>query len=106
MTKEAYLEMCEALGSEPNPDEIPVEFADLPDLVQQTLEIYGFLPDRWEGMSATFLGKDYSIAFDLFKTYEIDNYIEQRLLLRIKSVVDSIRSKIIHDKQNAKKSSK
>lgn len=106
MTKDAYFEMCEMMGSEPDPDEIPVEFADLPDVVQQALEIYGFLPDRWEGMSATFLGKDYSIAFDLFKTYEIDNYVEQRLLLRIMSVIDGIRSKIIQGKQATKKSSK
>lgn len=106
MTKDAYFEMCEMMGSEPDPDEIPVEFADLPDIVQQALEIYGFLPDRWEGMSATFLGKDYSIAFDLFKTYEIDNYVEQRLLLRIMSVIDGIRSKIIQGKQAPKKSSK
>lgn len=98
--------MCEALGSEPNPDEIPVEFEDLPDIAQQALEIYGFLPDRWEGMSATFLGKDYSIAFDLFKTYEIDNYVEQRLFLRIMSVIDGIRSKLIQGKQATKKSSK
>ena len=105
MTKDAYFEMCEMMGSEPDPDEIPVEFADLPDVVQQALEIYGFLPDRWEGMSATFLGKDYSIAFDLFKTYEIDNYVEQRLLLRIMSVIDGIRSKIIQGKQATKKSS-
>ena len=106
MTKDAYFEMCEALGSEPDPDEIPVEFEDLPDLAQQAIEIYGFLPDRWEGMSATFLGKDYSIAFDLFKTYEIDNYVEQRLFLRIMSVIDGIRSKLIQGKQATKKSSK
>jgi len=106
MSRDAYLEMCEMMGSEPDPDEIPVEFEDLPDVVQQALEIYGFLPDRWEGMSATFLGKDYSIAFDLFKTYEIDNYVEQRLLLRVMSVVDGIRSRIIQGKQTTKKSSK
>lgn len=106
MSKDAYFEMCEMMGSEPKDEEIPVEFNDLPDVVQQALEIYGFLPDRWEGMSATFLGKDYSIAFELFKTYEIDNYVEQRLFLRIMSVIDSIRSKIIQGKQNAKKSSK
>jgi hypothetical protein len=105
MSKDAYFEMCEMMGSEPKDEEIPIEFNDLPDVVQQALEIYGFLPDRWEGMSATFLGKDYSIAFELFKTYEIDNYIEQRLFLRIMSVIDSIRSKIIQGKQYAKKSS-
>jgi hypothetical protein len=62
MSKDAYFEMCEMMGSEPKDEEIPIEFNDLPDVVQQALEIYGFLPDRWEGMSATFLGKDYSIA--------------------------------------------
>lgn len=103
--------MCEALGSEPNPDEIPTDFEDLPDVAQQALEIYGFLPDRWEGMSATFLGKDYSITFDLFKTYEIDNFVEQRLFLRIMSVIDGIRTKLIQTKQQQqqqqiKKSSK
>jgi hypothetical protein len=106
MTKDAYFEMCEMMGTEPDPDEIPIEFADLPDVVQQALEIYGFLPDRWEGMSATFLGKDYSIAFELFRTYEIVDNVEQRLLLRIMSVVDGIRSKIIQGKQAPKKSSK
>ena len=106
MTKDAYFEMCEMMGSEPDQDEIPVEFADLPDIIQQALEIYGFLPDRWEGMSATFLGKDYSIAFELFRTYEIVDNVEQRLLLRIMSVVDGIRSKIIQGKQAPKKSSK
>lgn len=105
MTKDAYFEMCEMLGTEPDPEEIPVEFEDLPDLVQQALEIYGFLPDRWEGMSATFMGKDYSIAFELFRTYEIDHYVEQRLLLRIMSVMDSLRSKMIQAKQQAKKPS-
>ena len=106
MTKDAYFEMCEMLGTEPDPEEIPVELDDLPDLIQQALEIYGFLPDRWEGMSATFMGKDYSIAFELFRTYEIDCNVEQRLLLRIMSVIDGIRSKIIQGKQNIKKSSK
>jgi hypothetical protein len=103
MTKDAYFEMCEMLGTEPDPDEIPVELDDLPDLVQQALEIYGFLPDRWEGMSATFLGKDYSIAFDLFRTYEIDCNVQQRLLLRTMSVIDSLRSKIITTKQQVTK---
>jgi hypothetical protein len=105
MSRDTYLEMCEMMGSEPDPDEIPVEFDDLPDVVQQALEIYGFLPDRWEGMSATFLGKDYSIAFELFTTYEIDNSVEKRLLLRIMSVIDGIRSRIIQGKQTTKKSS-
>ena len=105
MTKDQYFEMCEMLNSEPVDSEIPVEFDDLLDIVQQALELYSYLPDRWEGMSATFLGKDYSIAFELFTTYEIDNSVEKRLLLRIMSVIDGIRSRIIQGKQTTKKSS-
>ena len=97
--------MCDMLGTEPNPEEIPVEFDDLPELVQQALEIYQYLPDRWEGMSGTFMGKDYSVVFELFTTYEIESNIEKRLFLRIMNVVDAIRSKIIQAKQNTKKSS-
>lgn len=99
MTKQAYFEACEMLGEEPVDDEIPVEFEDLPDVVQQALEVYSFLPDRWEGMSGTFLGKDYSIAFELFATYEIAHNSDKQLLLRIMSIVDGIRSRIIVDKQ-------
>jgi hypothetical protein len=106
MTKDQYFEMCDFMGSEPKEDEIPVDFEDLPNVVQQALEIYGYLPDRWEGMSATFMGKDYSIVFELFTTYEIEHNVEKRLLLRIMSVIDSIRSKIIQGKQSVKKSSK
>ena len=32
MTKEAYFEMCEMLGSEPLESEIPLELDDFPDL--------------------------------------------------------------------------
>jgi len=105
MTKDQYYEMCDMLGNEPNTEEIPVEFDDLSILVQQALEIYYYLPDRWEGMSATFMGKDYSIVFELFTTYEIEHNVERRLLLRIMNIVDSIRSRIIRDKQQVKKSS-
>lgn len=99
MTKEAYHEMCEALGSEPDPLEIPVEFEDLPSQVQQCFEIYSFLPDRWEGMSGTFMGKDYTIAFQLFEAFQILDNSDRVLFLRIMSVIDGSRQKIIQQKQ-------
>jgi len=43
MTKEQYLEMCEMLGTEPVDAEIPVDFTDFPELVQQILNIYNVL---------------------------------------------------------------
>lgn len=97
--------MCAALGSEPVESEIPVEFDDLPELIQQAIEIYTFLPDRWEGMSATFMGKDYTIVFDLFKTFKIKNASEKKLFLRFMSTMDAVRGTIISKKQEQKKSS-
>jgi hypothetical protein len=97
--------MCEALGSEPVEEDIPVEFVDLPDEVQQSLEVYSYLPDRWEGMSGTFLGKDYSIVFDLFDTFDVIGNDIRQLLLRFMSCADSTRAEIIHQKQKSKQPS-
>jgi len=102
MTKDAYFEMCEMLGTEPLDEDIPTVWEDLPILSQQALELYGFLPDKWEGMSGTYMGKDYSIVFNLFNIYEIDNNQDQVILLKIMSNIDGIRSKIIHQKQKQK----
>ena len=91
--------MCEMLGSEPQESDIPVELSDFPDEVQTAFQVYQVLQDHWEGMSGTFLGKDYSIAFELFATYEIAHNSDKQLLLRIMSITDGIRSRIIVDKQ-------
>lgn len=104
MTKDAYFEMCDMLGNSPVDSDIPVDFIDLSDFIQQCLEIYSFLPDRWEGMSGTFLGKDYSIVFDLFDIFNIDDKSDRALTLKILAIIDSIRSKLYHKKQKDKPS--
>ena len=104
MSKDAYYEMCQMLGTEPDPNEIPVEFEDLPDQVQRALEIYSYLSDRWEGMSGTYMGKDYTIIFNLFNMFDITLVSEQQLLLKITSTIDSIRSEMISDKNKQQKS--
>jgi hypothetical protein len=101
MTREAYLEMCETLGTEPNPDEIPTEFSDFPELVQQVITIYYLLTDRWEGMSGTYLGKDLTIVFNLFEMYHLDKQ-EQLLALQLIQLLDKIRSQLIDAKQAQK----
>jgi len=44
MTQARYLEMCEQLGKEPNPEEMPPDINDLPEEVQQAIFILIF----WE----------------------------------------------------------
>lgn len=101
MTQSAYYEMCEALGSEPVESEIPIEYEELPGLVQEAITIYSFLSDRWEGMSGTFLGKDYTIVFELFNTFGVE-IAERQLLLRFMSSIDRIRGELISQKQKEK----
>jgi hypothetical protein len=101
MTREAYFEMCEMLGSEPVESEIPVEFEDFPETVQQCFAIYSLLTDVWDTMGGNYLGKDYNIVFDLFRVYEVD--AEQHLFcLNILQQMDASRSKLISDKIKAK----
>jgi len=108
MTKDQYFEMCEMLGTEPVDSDVPIEFQDLPNFVQSTFNIYTFLSDRWEGMSGTFMGKDYTIVFNLFEIFQIEDTAEQQTMLRIMSIIDKIRSNIITKKykQEIKKPSK
>lgn len=72
MTKEGYLSMCEQLGNEPLAEEIPMDLDDFPYQVQIAMQIYQILPDRWEGFSGTYLGKEYSIIPFLFDTFEVE----------------------------------
>lgn len=73
MTKNQYLMMCEQLGTEPKQEEIPYDFGDFPYDIQMALSIFYMLPDRWEGFSGTYMGKDYNILPYLVKVYNIDN---------------------------------
>jgi hypothetical protein len=106
MTKDQYFEMCEMMNTEPVEADIPVEFVDLASITQDTMELYSYLPDRWEGMSGVFMGKDYNIVFELFNVHDITSKPEQRLMLKIMSTIDKIRSDIIAKKQKERDNKK
>jgi len=60
MTKERYLDMCEQLGTVPNPEKMPPDISDFPDSVGEAVHIFGLLGDRI-AVDIGYLGKDYSI---------------------------------------------
>lgn len=101
MTKQTYFEMCEMLGQEPIDDEIPVELSDFPDLVQTCFHIYSMLQDSWDSMAGAYLGKNYTIVFDLFKAYSIFDE-EQLLAISFLQQMDIVRQKIVSDKIKSK----
>lgn len=97
MTKEMYFEMCDQLGTDPIEEEIPIELNDFPELVQTCFIMYNYLTDNWDSMGGNYLGKDYSIVFNLFDVYNVD--ITDRLLsLEFLQRMDSIRSNIVSEK--------
>lgn len=100
MTAAQYYEMCEALGTEPVESEIPVDFSDFPELVQQTLNIYNLMTDQWDGMSGVFFGKRLESIFDFFRLYDLNDY-EQLYALGLIKHLDSVRSAIYAEQREA-----
>ena len=61
----------ERLGRTPDPSKAPLEIYHFPFEVQQAIFIHNLLPDRWDGMNGTYLGKDWSSLDLLFKIHEV-----------------------------------
>lgn len=66
-----YYAVCEQLGQEPDPDKLPIEISAFPVEVQSALYIYDLLSDRWDGMSGSYLGKEWSSVNFLLDTYDV-----------------------------------
>ena len=73
MTAEQYFAMCEQMGWEPNLEEIPLDYGSFSMEMQQALSLFGILPDRIEGMSGSWLGKDFSCLNDFMDIYEVED---------------------------------
>lgn len=96
MTKDAYFEMCEALGSEPLESEIPVEYEDFQYDVQEALGVYHKLKDEWDTMNGRYLGKSYAGIIDIFTILEVP-IEDHKTLYNLIGIIDTHRSKAIED---------
>jgi hypothetical protein len=96
MTKEAYFEMCEAIGSEPVEEEIPVETSDFPVEVQEAINVYYKLKDEWDTMNGVYMGKSYAGFSDILDILEVP-FADRKYLLEWISVMDAARAKAYKD---------
>jgi len=75
--------MCEQMGWEPSEEEMPIDASSLDTSAQYALILLNVLPDKWEGMSGTWMGKDYSGLAAIMDIYEIDDRREVFELLKV-----------------------
>jgi len=52
---------------------MPLEASAFPYEVQVAFFVLGLLPDHYEGMSGTYMGKEWSSANFIFEVYNIEN---------------------------------
>jgi len=52
---------------------MPLELSDFPEEIQVAFFMFSLLPDHWEGMSGTYMGKYWDGINYLFKLYEVEN---------------------------------
>lgn len=93
--------MCEALGSEPVEDQIPIEFDDLPNDAQYILQVYNLLQDNWDYMGGNYIGKNMS---EFWKFMELDSIPceDKKYYYEIVLHIDSIRAEQIRLQQKSK----
>jgi hypothetical protein len=101
MTKERYYNLCEAMGTEPADDEVPVEFEDLLIEVQDALRIYASLQDSWDYMGGNYIGKNLSGFKDIMDIFEVA-VEDRRSVYELVMQIDKIRGKRINDAVKAK----
>lgn len=82
MSVDQYFEMCHQMGWEPDENQIPADPSSFSLEAQQALLLLNALPDRWEGMSGSWLGKDYSGLIDIMYIYNIEKPREVFELLK------------------------
>jgi len=90
-----YLLVCERLGKKPDPNKMPMDSGNFPYEVQLAFLIYDLLPDRWEGMSGSYLGKEWSAVGTLLDAYNIE---ERQIIVFFIKAIDIINSKVINQR--------
>lgn len=99
MTKDQYFEMCEMMQSEPIESEIPIDFEDLHEEVQEAITVYNMLQDAWDTMNGIYLGKNMVGIYDLFTLMEVEY---PKGCYYIITILDRNRSNILNKKADTK----
>jgi len=87
MTKEAYLDMCEQLGSQTQEKEIPVMLEDMPIDIELAYNVYNLLPDKIDSFNGVYYGKELDKAPLMLEFLEIQS---KKDIFKIIIIIDSL----------------
>lgn len=93
MTKEAYLDMCEQLGSTPDEHEIPVMLEDMPIDIELAYNVYNLLPDKIDSFNGVYYGKELDKAPLMLEFLEIQS---KKDIFKIIIIIDSLEKEEIN----------
>jgi hypothetical protein len=91
MTRERNLKMCEQLGKEPNPEEIPPDWEDFPEIVIHAINTFSMLGDRVYP-DVGYIGKDFTnlnIYIEIYGIEDKDLFLEILTYLESRAIKDS-----------------
>jgi hypothetical protein len=85
MTADKYLNLCEQLGKEPSLKEMPPDWEDFPEIVQQAINTFNMLGDRVYP-EIGYVGKDYTNISQFIEVYDVE---DKEFFLEILNWLDS-----------------
>lgn len=77
-----------------------MDLSDMPYEVQLAFFVFGFLPDRWEGMSGTYLGKDWSSVGEVLNIYQVS---EKKLVFTLCKHIERFSVQKAHEESERKR---
>lgn len=92
--------MCEQLGTEPDPSKAPPTLDVFPEEVQQAFIVFNHLPDRWDGMSGSYLGKDWSSIGFFLDLFDIE---EKKIVVYFITQIENKQVKNLSEKAEKKR---
>ena len=101
-----YLVVCERLGKEPDEDKMPIDDGDFPYEVQLAFLLHSVLPDRWDGSSGSYMGKDWSAVGSLLDIYQIENKKTVTFFLKNVDILTSNQINVEIERKRKKRESK
>lgn len=79
---------------------MPLTDADFPVEAQVAFFIYSYLPDKWDGASGTYMGKDWSSLQIIFNLFQVE---DQSFIFQLLKIIESITVDVTNDKISQKR---